>query len=43
MAGAAGADRLADGVLFLPRLEKFHFSPFSDFTRLISGSFRVSR
>src|SRR5450755_2492531 len=33
---------LAAEVLFPPRLEKFHFSPFSDFTRLISGCFKVS-
>src|SRR6266567_641545 len=38
----AGAAGFAADVLFPPRLEKFHFSPFSDFTRLISGCFNVS-
>src|SRR6266700_540525 len=37
----AGAAGFAADVLFPPRLEKFHLSPFSDFTRLISGCFKV--
>ena len=42
--GLLGAAELAGGAadaLLPPRLEKFHFSPSADFTRLISGWFRV--